>query len=1080
MATSAGDKAVPQRAEVFISYSRKDREFVRRLEEALESRGRETWVDWQGIRPAEEFMQAIFPAIEGADTFVFVLSPDSVSSEICGKELAHAVSQNKRMIPIMARDTEAKAVPEPLAKLNWVFARDADSFEAATDFLISALDTDLGWVRAHTRLLTRAIEWEAQAKSNSFILRGEDLRSAEQWLAQAGTEKERQPTVLQTEYIISSRKGAARRQRILWGSISVALIVTGMLAVGAYFQRQAAEQQRRIAGARQLATQAELIRNRSADALQSSVVMAVQSMRQFRSLEAEQVLRRALALLAHPVTRFVSERPLKHVEIGFANVFRLRHHPVAAFSSDARFAAIVLADESVELYEVRSHRLIATMKHASAVEALQFSPDGKLLATAAGAIANVWETERGQAVVPAIQHPGRIRTLAISADGRLIVTGSEDGTTRTSPLSGSAGFQPQTLRPGGSLSGPVDAVAISPDSKYVAISRRTQLTMWEAATGQRVDDPAAQPVKHNRQPDALAFSPDGTALASAGEDNALHVLETASGRESFVVPEFSRITGVAFSPRGNYIATASDMTARIWETGPSHRMMAKVVHEGRITLLVFSPDEASLAVASEDNTARVWAIENGEETLRITHDKPVWAIAYSADGDSVATAGGEGMVALWESRTGPELAHNRSADSPSEFRFGRDGRCIATITEGKGAVLWDSATGAPISIFQGNGERGFVLTDDLRLSAVASGEAAEVWDVASGKLVATMRHEPPIDWAAVRQRPGAQLNRQRMFELGEQERQGSVEVVGFSPDGRFLLTRRFEDEGRVWDASNGREKWRFQSFTKPVLASFSPNSNLLAVANKDSVRIFAADSGREQAIIRPSPGLDSLAFSADSRRLAAAGDTGLHIWDGAGRKIAELKHDARISGPLVRSPSSSLIATADENGLVKVWNAEDGSQVDTVVARGPIRCLAFSPDGALLATAGEDFTARVREVRKQSELAVFNHLAAVLTVSFSADGKLLVTGSRDQTARVWDIRAAEEIAVINHLARFAHRAPSISAATLSPDGRFLVTGEGGGMARVWPLRPADLIKQAAARITRPLRENERKALEDEP
>lgn len=127
MATSAGDKAASSRSDVFISYSRKDREFVKRLEEALESRGRETWVDWQGIRPAEEFMQAIFPAIEGTDTFVFVLSPDSVTSEICGKELAHAVSHNKRMIPIMTRERDAKAVPEPLAKLNWVFARDADS-----------------------------------------------------------------------------------------------------------------------------------------------------------------------------------------------------------------------------------------------------------------------------------------------------------------------------------------------------------------------------------------------------------------------------------------------------------------------------------------------------------------------------------------------------------------------------------------------------------------------------------------------------------------------------------------------------------------------------------------------------------------------------------------------------------------------------------------------------------------------------------------------------------------------------------------------------------------------------------------
>jgi len=186
-------------------------------------------------------MQAIFPAIEGTDTFVFVISPDSVTSEICGRELAHAVTHNKRMIPVMARDVDAKAVPEALAKLNWVFfCRENDSFEVGTDTLLNALDTDLDWVHAHTRLLTRAIEWEAKGKSNSFVLRGEDLRAAEQWLAQAGTEKERQPTALQTEYIIASRKASSKRQRITLGAVSFGLVLAIVLAILAVLQREKA------------------------------------------------------------------------------------------------------------------------------------------------------------------------------------------------------------------------------------------------------------------------------------------------------------------------------------------------------------------------------------------------------------------------------------------------------------------------------------------------------------------------------------------------------------------------------------------------------------------------------------------------------------------------------------------------------------------------------------------------------------------------------------------------------------------------------------------------------------------------
>src|SRR5439155_20642930 len=137
---------------------------------------------------------------------------------------------------------------------------------------ISALDTDLEWVHTHTRLLTRAIEWENKGKNNSFVLRGDDLRSAERWLAEAGTQKERQPTALQTEYIIASRKAAARRQRIISGAVSLALIVSIVLTIVALTQRHQAVEQKNIADqrraeaeratqvalARQLAAQSEL------------------------------------------------------------------------------------------------------------------------------------------------------------------------------------------------------------------------------------------------------------------------------------------------------------------------------------------------------------------------------------------------------------------------------------------------------------------------------------------------------------------------------------------------------------------------------------------------------------------------------------------------------------------------------------------------------------------------------------------------------------------------------------------------------------------------------------------------------
>src|SRR5947208_6484142 len=243
MPAAPGDQQAPRPQEVFISYSRNDKEFVRRLDEELKRRDREAWVDWEGIPPGDTWEKTIYGAIEATNTFIFVLTPDSIASEVCGKEIAHAAANNKRLVPIVHRQVAAERVPKSLGELNWIFFRDSDDFNEATDKLVSALDTDLTWVRAHTRLLTRAIEWDANGRNNSFVLRGEDLRSAEQWLAQAPTKREAKPTALQTDYIIASRKAATRRQRITLGALTFGLVVAVALAVVAWFAEAKAKAQ---------------------------------------------------------------------------------------------------------------------------------------------------------------------------------------------------------------------------------------------------------------------------------------------------------------------------------------------------------------------------------------------------------------------------------------------------------------------------------------------------------------------------------------------------------------------------------------------------------------------------------------------------------------------------------------------------------------------------------------------------------------------------------------------------------------------------------------------------------------------
>lgn len=413
-------------ADVFISYSRKDKEFVQRLDDALRKRQREAWVDWEGIRPTEEFMQAIYGAIEGADTFIFVLSPDSVAAAVCGKEIAHAVAQNKRMVPIVAREVNAAEVPEALAKLNWIFCRESDAFDTATDTLISALDTDLDWVRAHTRLLTRAVEWEAKDGNNSFVLRGVDLRAAEQWLTEAGADKERQPTPLQTAYIIASRKAAARRLRITLGAVAVGALIAIGFAILASFQRNRAVAQEKIAienanEARRTSAQADfnlaMFHRPANGAVDPRTLMHLA--RAFRTKPDAALPRQYLiSILRDRSWCLVGADPLRH-----------RGEVLCAlFSPDGKRIATASEDQSACIWDTESGALNAgPLRHGGEVASIAFSPDGRaVVTTSLDKTARIWNAENGQRIGKTLGHLGSIGSAAFNSDGSLIVTASSD------------------------------------------------------------------------------------------------------------------------------------------------------------------------------------------------------------------------------------------------------------------------------------------------------------------------------------------------------------------------------------------------------------------------------------------------------------------------------------------------------------------------------------------------------------------------------------------------------------------------------------------------------------------------------
>ena len=129
-------------AQVFISYSRKDKEFVQKLADALVAEKREVWLDETNIEPTAEWLAEIFSNIEGSDNFLFVISPDSIGSLYARKEIDHAALNNKRIVPIFYQPVPDKDIPEAVAKFQRIDFTGKDGFDAKLAKLIVALDTD--------------------------------------------------------------------------------------------------------------------------------------------------------------------------------------------------------------------------------------------------------------------------------------------------------------------------------------------------------------------------------------------------------------------------------------------------------------------------------------------------------------------------------------------------------------------------------------------------------------------------------------------------------------------------------------------------------------------------------------------------------------------------------------------------------------------------------------------------------------------------------------------------------------------------------------------------------------------------
>jgi WD40 repeat protein/DNA-binding SARP family transcriptional activator len=546
----------------------------------------------------------------------------------------------------------------------------------------------------------------------------------------------------------------------------------------------------------------------------------------------------------------------------------------------------------------------------------------------------------------------------------------------------------------------------------------------------------------------MAFSPDGSMLATTGLDGHLKAWNPRSGELRWSISGEGKANSLSFSADGSRVAAGwpKEDLVRVADprTGAVVRNLRNPVPKWMSDVTALSPDGSRIALGGD---ALVVIGLEAREVIEM--DRPywgVWGVSWSPNGKYIA-AQIHAAISLFDARSGTRL--NQLSGVDGEVEWSPNSRQLVAPAPSDGtAVVWsiqEHGTANETQTLLG-GEmnspiEGLAFSHDGN-AVMASDEqtAVKVWSLEPRNFEWASFPNHPIYWSDVEFMPDGKRVATNAYGKG-----GFVKILDVA-SGRLVRTLGHEED---------------QGHAKETSFDVSPGGDLVAIMSGNEMRVWSVTTGEEVLPMRLD-GVVSGGWNPDGDLIVAGGTDGLaRIIDRSGSVVQTLStgwdegvHDARFS------PDGRLVATTRNTEETLVWDWDRGEVISRIPDDGPWE-IAFDRTGSRIASANALWDSETGE--QVMALPPLDLYAG--RVAFSPDGSRFARGSFRGGVTLFDAQTGEQLFTLDGEC-------AVAGIDFSPDGSRLVTVDGCYTMKVWAHDIDDLLDLARQRVTRALTHEE--------